>query len=339
MTDFDGAYKLLFQHRDVVRDTMVSQFRMKWIDMVDWDTLEPFPTEQISDRRVPTIVFPDEPENEELTGEDIGRQTRRFDDDVWRVRYKETDRWLYFYLAFEFQSTVDRWMAARVQTYRSLLQERIIALNPNAETLPRGVVIVIYNGEEEWDADTSLENVLESMPPGWEAFSSPDAYPLVAMNAINTSELTGEENVFDVVVEIEQSDGAEEGLQCAVENAQWLRKRAVWKAFRTWFEQIMSHSKRRLRFPVPESMWMNLEEEYGMLAQKIRRKYDELEARGEARGKAESILNVLRKRFGPVDEAIDSAVREIMDLGHLTRLLTLALDCHSIDEFTEGLKT
>jgi len=36
-------------------------------------------------------------------------------------------------------------MAARVQTYRSLLQERIIALHADAPSLPRGVVIVIYN--------------------------------------------------------------------------------------------------------------------------------------------------------------------------------------------------
>ena len=43
----------------------------------------------------------------------------RADDIVWRVRRGRD--WLYLYLLLEFQSTIDRWMAVRIQTYLGLL--------------------------------------------------------------------------------------------------------------------------------------------------------------------------------------------------------------------------
>ena len=162
MPDFDGSYKLMFRNREFVRDTLLSVLRekKKWIELVDWNSLEPFPTEQVSDKRLPILLIEEDVPGEDTPGEAdgdqydrqaIGRQVRRFDDDVWRVKYGESGEWLYFYLAFEFQSTVDRWMAARVQTYRSFLQERIIALNPAVTRLPRGMVIVVYNGTDTLD--------------------------------------------------------------------------------------------------------------------------------------------------------------------------------------------
>ena len=181
MPDFDGSYKLMFRNREFVRDTLRSVLRKKkkWIELVDWDSLEPFPTEQLSDKRLPTILIeedepgevtpdddtPDETSEDRFDRKKIGRQVRRFDDDVWRVRYGDGGEWLYFYLAFEFQSTVDRWMAARAQTYRSFLQERIIALNPAVTRLPRGMVIVVYNGTETWTTPPSLKDKFERCRP------------------------------------------------------------------------------------------------------------------------------------------------------------------------------
>ncbi|WP_243448503.1 Rpn family recombination-promoting nuclease/putative transposase, partial [Candidatus Thiosymbion oneisti] len=39
----------------------------------------------------------------------------RADDLIWRVHWGQD--WLYVYLLLEFQSTIDRWMAVRIQTY------------------------------------------------------------------------------------------------------------------------------------------------------------------------------------------------------------------------------
>ncbi|WP_050984771.1 Rpn family recombination-promoting nuclease/putative transposase [Thiorhodococcus drewsii] len=48
----------------------------------------------------------------------------RADDLVWRLRWGSD--WLYLYLLLEFQSTVDPWMALRIQTYIGLLYQDLI---------------------------------------------------------------------------------------------------------------------------------------------------------------------------------------------------------------------
>ncbi len=42
----------------------------------------------------------------------------------WRVRWGQD--WLYVYLLMEFQSSVDPWMAVRIQTYLGLLYQDLI---------------------------------------------------------------------------------------------------------------------------------------------------------------------------------------------------------------------
>ena len=81
----------------------------------------------------------------------ISTDLRERDDDMlWRVRWQHT--WLYVYLLLEFQSTVDTYMAVRIQTYVGLLYEGLIRsgqLTP-AGQLPPVVPIVLYNGRGRW---------------------------------------------------------------------------------------------------------------------------------------------------------------------------------------------
>ena len=173
--DQDGAYKLVFEDPRVVRGLLVSQFKeQEWLKRIDWNTLEPFPGERISERTLPEIAACDEQHQiTEAVKADcessarewtIGRQERRYNDAVWRLKYKDSDQWLYFYLAFEFQSTVDRRMPIRTLVYRALLLQRIADLHPKAKRLPQTFVIVIYNGEEPWTAPESLGVMSEPMP-------------------------------------------------------------------------------------------------------------------------------------------------------------------------------
>ena len=62
--------------------------------------------------------------------------------------------WLYVYLLLEFQSTVDTYMAVRIQTYVGLLYEGLMRsgqLTPGGR-LPPVVPIVLYNGRGTWTA-------------------------------------------------------------------------------------------------------------------------------------------------------------------------------------------
>ena len=87
-------------------------------------------------------------------GDDL-RQTRG--DMLWRGRFRigAAREWLYLLVLLEFQSTVDRHMAARVlaytgQTYLKSIREDNTPM-PDGK-LPPVLPIVIYNGRPRWSA-------------------------------------------------------------------------------------------------------------------------------------------------------------------------------------------
>ena len=99
----DRAYKALFSHplavRDLLREFVAEQLEggREWVERLDFSTLEPLPTERID----PTL-------------------RARTNDLVWRVRFRDPadgPEWLHVLLILEFQSSVDWFMALRVQGY------------------------------------------------------------------------------------------------------------------------------------------------------------------------------------------------------------------------------
>ena len=147
MATHDPSYKLLFSHRKMVSDLLCGFVREEWAERLDLNTLE----------RVREVG--------------ISQNLRqRVDDVIWRLRIIEDGRarWLYVYILLEFQSTVDRIMAARLLTYIGLLYEdlhRSKEIGPD-DPLPPVLPIVLYNGAEPWTAKTDLADLIDpSLPP------------------------------------------------------------------------------------------------------------------------------------------------------------------------------
>jgi predicted transposase YdaD len=90
--DHDHSYKLLFSHSAMVADLLRGFVREEWVQKLDFSSLE----------RVGDAFVTDD-------------LREREDDLVWRVRLEK--EWLYVYLLIEFQSTIDRFMAVRIQVY------------------------------------------------------------------------------------------------------------------------------------------------------------------------------------------------------------------------------
>ena len=95
----DKLHKSYFANVVAVRDAIVDFVRRslpnadKWIDRLDFDTLEPMPTETVDK------AF-----------------RSHFNDMVWRLRFRGPGhgaKWLYVIVMLEFQSTVDWLMALR----------------------------------------------------------------------------------------------------------------------------------------------------------------------------------------------------------------------------------
>lgn len=72
------------------------------------------------------------------------------------------------YIAVEFQSTVDPWMALRLAVYVLLLYLHLIrdGLVGTDEKLPPVYPIVVFNGEPVWTAKRDLQDLIAPGPDG-----------------------------------------------------------------------------------------------------------------------------------------------------------------------------
>jgi len=143
----DELHKRYFANVVAVRGAIVDFVRRplpnadKWIDRLDFDTLEPMPTETVDE------AF-----------------RSRFNDMAWRLRFRDPGHdaeWLYVIVMLEFPSTVDWLMALRVQSYAVRIYESIpFVKSPNSETrLPPILAIVVYNGRWPWWAARRLSDL------------------------------------------------------------------------------------------------------------------------------------------------------------------------------------
>ena len=58
-------------------------------------------------------------------------------------------------------------------------------------------------------------------------------------------------------------------------------------------------------------------------------------AEGKVEGKAETLLNILAKRFQTVPEPLETRILAITDLAQLDKFINFALDCESLEAFSE----
>ena len=185
----DSSFKLWFDHPRMVRDLLRGFLPADLAGAFDFDTLE-----QMSAQHV---------------GDDL-RQTRG--DMLWRVRFRTeaAPEWLYLLVLLEFQSTVDRHMAARVlaytgQTYLKLIREDDTPM-PDGK-LPPVLPIVIYNGRPRWSAPEEVGETIAAVEDGLAPFQPRQRYLLIDEHAMRAEDLPAA-NVVSAQIELEQGSVA-----------------------------------------------------------------------------------------------------------------------------------
>ena len=114
-----------------------------WIERIDFSTFEQLPTETI-DKTLQS----------------------RFNDMVWRFRLRaapgQDAEWMYVIVMVEFQSSVDWFMALRIQSYAVRIYESLPVCNrPNSKSrLPPILAMVVYNGKSPWGAALRLSGLV-----------------------------------------------------------------------------------------------------------------------------------------------------------------------------------
>ena len=222
----DSSFKLWFDHPRMVEDLLRGFLPADLAAAFDFDTLE-----QTSAQYV---------------GDDL-HQSRG--DMLWRVRFRtEAAReWLYLLVLLEFQSTVDRHMAARVlaytgQTYLKLLRSGE-ALAPDGR-LPPVLPIVVYNGRPRWSAPEEVGETIAAVGSGLAPFQPRQRYLLIDEHALRAEDLPPG-NVVSAQVALEQ--GSVAALPPVLRELSGLlagpRYASLRRGFAEWTRQVVERSR------------------------------------------------------------------------------------------------
>lgn len=133
----DETYKLIFSQRAAVEELIRHFVGKRLANELDFDTLEPLPTNRIS-----------------------GGLVQRRSDLLWKVRFR--GGWLYMLILLEFQSENDRFMALRILTYTCLTYEELIRRGDlkRDNKLPPLLPVTIYNGRSRWGAAKDVAELI-----------------------------------------------------------------------------------------------------------------------------------------------------------------------------------
>ena len=251
----DEFHKKYFANVVAVRDAIVDFVRLflpnadEWIDRLDFDTLQPMPTETVDE------AF-----------------WSCFNDMVWRLRFRDPSHdaeWLYVIVMLEFQSTVDWLMALRVQSYAVRIYESIsFVKSPNRETrLPPILAIVVYNGRRPWRVARRLSDLVgpgtrptEPSPAVAPTFTG-ESYVLIDLQGLAAEDLPPD-NVVSLLARAHGMRDAED-VPHVVNEALHLvggsQREGLRDAFFPWLDQLAAQIGVDLRSSEVMSMPDNLE--------------------------------------------------------------------------------
>jgi hypothetical protein len=333
----DRGYKRLFSHPEMIRDLLRGFVDEPWVGEVDFDGLEPYPSDFVDDRL-------------------RGRQG----DVIWRMPWG--DDWFYVYLLLEFQSGVHPFMAARLSTYVDLLYQSLIrtrqfvrrrddASGPVRSRPPRRlppvIPVVLYNGRRPWRAPLELADLIQPCPPALEAYCPRLRYLLIDESRYDEADLATRRNLVAALFRLELSRGPETVRTVIAALGDWLadsEQRELRHSFVVWLREAYITS----RLPgvsLPELA--DLEEIRTMLNERIEPWTEQWRQEGLAQGLEQGLergleqglqserrllVRLIRRRFGD-EVATRSAVMldALRDPAELESLGEALLDCVDAD--------
>ena len=310
----DSGYKLLYSHAAMVRDLLRGFVPGAWVqEALDLSTLErcsgSYVTDDLRDRA---------------------------DDLIWRLRWGAD--WLYVYLLLEFQSTVDPWMAVRIQTYLGLLYQDLIRAESlsTAGRLPPVLPVVLYKGGTPWTAADTLEPLIEPAPPVLDTYRPRQAYLLLDEQRLAKAGPLPERNLCAALFRLEASRGADEAMGIVQALLDWLEapeQTGLRRAFAVWFGRVFL-PKRLPGAQLPPLG--DLSEVYHMLADNVETWTDQWQGEGTRH----ILIRQARRRFGAaVADQTAPLLARISDLEQLEELGDQLLISADGDEWLQAVRS
>ncbi len=298
----DSGYKLLFSYPYLVECLIRGFVPGSWIHRLDFNSLETA--------------------REAHPRDDVGT---RYDDMIWRLRWRDTGAWIYVYLLLEFQSQDEPFMAVRVLDYDGGLYRqlaRTLKLK-RGDRLPIVLPVVLYRGQPAWTSPDEVFDLIAPAPPEIEPYLPHLRYLLLDANVYPAEQLAAMRNPAACLLWLEgsQTFGPEpiddlDKILSAHEHA------GLRRAFALWLTQVFLPS----RLPgvtVPEVK--NLEEVSPMIAEHaidwtapwreegLKEGLQEGRKKGLQEGKKEGevalLLRMLSRKYGTLSPSLEERIR------------------------------
>ena len=324
--EYDPAFKRIFSYPDMIQELV--RFLSSELDELSLRHAQLIGTEHVSKQL-----------------------KKRRQDLVWQV-LRAADG-TFVYLALEFQSTVDKFMPLRVNTYRSLLFEQLVRqhqLDPGGR-LPDVIPIVIYNGKQRWTAPLEFGELHPLRSSVHARYNISARYILMDFSIYKKRALEFSDNPLALLIRLEVAESVEELPQVVETFIGWYRqpgqeelKADLTHWFKILLENVGDENLRRRTEGV---------EDMGMLAENLREwvaEYKEYKETGLAQleksrtegleeGKRELLLRQIETKYG-------TEVREQLTETLLRHTTTEALDrfgdwiikCESAEELFQRIR-
>ena len=322
----DSGYKKLFSNRTIFRQLMERFVPQPWVTELDFSSCETVDKSFVS-------------AHYKETESDL----------IYKVKVRGEN--IYIYILIEFQSTAPRFLVVRVLNYITSFYLDYIESQTDTKNLRLPVIfpIVLYNGENPWNAPVEIADLIEKVPAIGE-YGLHFKYLLLDENTYSKEMLLQIRNIVSTLFLAEAHYDIDLLAQELVNLYQREQDKPAVSLLLNWFRQLAEHGK------VPPEDYAQLdyvyrseEEVRTMLAATLEQERKNIYARGEAAGLAlgmqaqrQTILQLLQFRFTPAEgeqKRFAAQLEQIQTLEQLSQLTNGLLNRESkLENFIGQLK-
>jgi hypothetical protein len=206
-------------------------------------------------------------------------------------------------------------MAVRLLVYVGLLYQDLIKTGRVEANglLPPVVPIVLYNGDQPWNAPQEISELVCRIPEELARYSPRLRYMLLDEGRYPEAELLPLRNLAAALFRLENSRTPEDVKQVIEALAGWLpapEQASVRRAFTVWLKRVFLPG--RMPGGVFDEL-RDLQEVHSMLSERVKEWTRDWKEQGRQEGRQEGealfLLRLLERRFGVVDETMRHRVQ------------------------------
>ena len=319
-TPHDALYKRFFSNPDVVASFLQDFVPESLVRDLDFSTLERLSGNYVSDSF-----------------------KERYNDIVWRIRWKKSRLASYLVVMLEFQSSPDYWMALRINAYTTLLLQDLIQaqkLGPQAP-LPFVLPIVLYNGTKSWNAPTNVADLFgPPFPEELCPFVPRQQHFLLNVSTFPKEMLDPLRGIAAQILKLEREKSPVQFLKVywylysLVQGPEFALLR---QALATW---VVHYLLEKLGITVDFSKVCDLQEIGAMLENRAEEWKNMFLAEGREERDQQitalqkrRIIKLLEERFGHLPPCLAVSIERISDPEVLTEFIILACTTNSLQDF------